>query len=205
VIARAENGLFVDGSGATCAELRGIIEVDRTALDDEKRKLARMSGKANPELVKTVEASVQALTEQVERLEGLQAAKAAKGCNDEFARLGTKAPKTILAKAANPTQDKVNALYSSILSQVEKVQFGELDWGDAEAKVLSQALKEAKELKKLDLNNNRIQDDGVKVLAASIKDGAAPKLKKIVLANNPGISAEAKQALLDAREGLQIL
>jgi hypothetical protein len=202
---RAEKGLFVEGSGATCAELKGIIEVDRSALEDEKKKLSRMS-QADPEKIKIVADSVQALQKQVERLEGVQEAKGAKGCNDEFARLGSKAlsrGKSFASKTANP--DKVNALYASVLRQVEKVQFGELDWGDEEAGVLSQALYEAKELRKLSLNDNRIQDQGAKMLAASLKDGAAPKLKKIILANNPGISAEAKQALLDAREGLQIL
>jgi len=207
VSSRAAKGLFVDGSGATCSELKGIIEVDRSALEDAKKKLSRMS-QADPAQVKIVADNVQALEKQVGRLQGLQEDKRTKGCNDEFARLGgNKAPKTIskgfASKTANP--DKVQGLYASVLNQVEKIQFGELDWGDEEAGVLSQALYEAKELRKLSLNDNRIQDQGAKALAASLKDGAAPKLKKIILANNPGISAEAKQALMDAREGLQVL
>merc|ERR1719281_1937323 len=188
VESRAEKGEFVDGSGATCAELKRIIDVDRSALGDEKKKLAGKTGE-DPAQMQTVAA----LEKQVARLEELQAAKAAKGCNDEFARLYAKAPGSSRKKSvASKTQysDKVKeSLYASVLNQVEKIQFNELGWGDAEARVLSQALYEAKELRKLALNDNRIEDEGAKVLAASLKNGAAPKLKKIVLANNPGISA----------------
>merc|ERR1719379_3238282 len=204
VESRAEKGEFVDGSGATCAELKRIIDVDRSALGDEKKKLAGKTGEDPAQMQ-----IVAALENQVARLEELQAAKAAKGCNDEFARLYAKAPGSSRKKSvASKTlyADKVKeSLYASVLNQVEKIQFNELGWGDAEARVLSQALYEAKELRKLALNDNRIEDEGAKVLAASLKNGAAPKLKKIVLANNPGISAAAKQALMDAREGLQVL
>merc|ERR1719281_1106343 len=90
VESRAVKGEFVDGSGATCAELKRIINADRSALSDEKKKLARMSATRayDPEQMKVVEA----LEKQVERLEGVQAAKAAAGCNDEFAKLYAKAP-----------------------------------------------------------------------------------------------------------------
>ena len=144
---------------------------------------------------------MQALEQQVDRLDQLLAAKTAKGCNDDLARIGES--KRFTAKAAVP--DQVNALYASIFEQTEKLPFGQLDWGDAEAKVLSQALYEAKGLKSLSLEGNRIQDEGAKILAASLKQGAAPKLKKLNLASNPGLSAEAKQALRDAREGLTVL
>jgi hypothetical protein len=209
VAARAEKGEFVDGSGATCSELQGVIAVDRSALLDQQRKLSRMSGlekmsEAGQEQMKIVAD----LEKQVGRLEGLQAEKRAKGCNDELARLPGIPKSTAPSRTkivASRTSDKVNKLYETIFNTVEKAQFEQLDWGDAEARVLTEALPCAKELKKLTLNDNHITDEGAKLIAKSLKDGAAPKLKKIVLANNPGITAEAKQALMDAREGLQVL
>ena len=93
-------------------------------------------------------------------------------------------------------------LYKNAFEQSEKLSFSELGWGDSEAQVLSQALYGAKGLKKLSLNDNAIQDDGALALAASLKEGAAPKLKTINLAGNRGITETDKRALRDSRKGL---
>ena len=86
--------------------------------------------------------------------------------------------------------------------QSEKLAFGELGWGDAEAKLLSKALTRSTATKKLILNGNNIQDAGVAAIAASLRAGDAPKLKNINLAGNSGVSEEAARALTEAREGL---
>merc|ERR1719379_2756787 len=67
VATRAEKGLLVDGSGATCTELSRILDVDRSALADEKLKLERVSSGKNvdPAEVKTVTDGVQKLEQQV--------------------------------------------------------------------------------------------------------------------------------------------
>merc|ERR1712129_582920 len=95
-----------------------------------------------------------------------------------------------------------NTLLKLTFDQSEKLVFGELGWGDAEAKLLSKALTRSTATKKLILNGNNIQDAGVAALAASLRAGDAPKLKNINLAGNSGVSEEAARALTEAREGL---
>ena len=58
-------------------------------------------------------------------------------------------------------------------------------------------------LKELNLLGNRIGDEGVRHLSDALARGAAPALEELSLWNNPA-SAAAKQALRDARPGLQI-
>merc|ERR1719159_700048 len=72
-VVAAQKGLLVDGSGATCTELKSILALDRDALDDEKLRLKRMGAK-DPAQIKTVE-GIEALEKQVERLDTLLVAK----------------------------------------------------------------------------------------------------------------------------------
>ena len=106
----------------------------------------------------------------------------------------------------NADLDKVKALYAGAfeqrIGQAEELLFNRLDWGDAEVKVLCQALHAAKALKMLWLSGNAIQAEGMAALAACLREGAAPKLKTIVLFGNPGVSDAAMQELKEAREGL---
>ena len=106
------------------------------------------------------------------------------------------------AKPDPKKTEMANTLLKLTFDQSEKLAFGELGWGDAEAKLLSKALTRSTATKKLILNGNNIQDAGVAALAASLRAGDAPKLKNINLAGNSGVSEEAARALTEAREGL---
>merc|ERR1711871_1847273 len=89
VIERAENTILgsgqklVDGSGATCAELQKILDVDRATLTLERAKLNSKVGTTlyqaiDPEKIKAVQEIEEKVAKQVDRLENL---KAAKGCS----------------------------------------------------------------------------------------------------------------------------
>jgi hypothetical protein len=109
------------------------------------------------------------------------------------------------AKRARVSQGfDVNALYKLTFEQAETLFFSELGWGDAEAEALSKELYAARALKKLFLNGNAIQCDGATAIAASLREGAAPKLKILNLAGNRGITEADKRALTGARSGLQV-
>ena len=58
-------------------------------------------------------------------------------------------------------------------------------------------------LEELDLFMNQIGDEGARHLANALARGAAPALETLGLYRNPA-SAAAKQALRDARPGLEI-
>ena len=101
----------------------------------------------------------------------------------------------------------VKSLYKTAfdlrIGQAEGLNFHSLNWRDAEAAVLSKALHAAKVLVNLTLGGNRIGDEGAAALAAALREGAAPKLQNISV-NGTKVSEEAKQALRDAREGLEV-
>ena len=79
VIERAETNTLVDGSGATCAELTDINNLNRATIrvQEKLRKSA-----TDPEEIKKIEDIEQKLEKQVAKLEKTLAAKKAKGCND---------------------------------------------------------------------------------------------------------------------------
>merc|ERR1712193_416321 len=65
-INRAESDLLIEGSGATCAELEQIINIDKAALDVE-RKLCK--GIKDPVVLEKVQATEMKLEGQIARLE----------------------------------------------------------------------------------------------------------------------------------------
>jgi len=78
VIERAKAGKLVDGSGASCAELQKIIEVDKKAVAFEKDKLEALGSKADKKAIKTVAEAEKAIEQQIVKLYKLETAK---GCN----------------------------------------------------------------------------------------------------------------------------
>ena len=114
--------------------------------------------------------------------------------------------KSFTNKAAD--LETVKSLYAAAfelrIGQAKELRFDELGWGDAEVAVLSKALHAAKDLKELWLYSNpAIGDEGAAALAAALREGAAPKLRKLYLSSTK-VSKEAKQALKGAREGLEV-
>ena len=93
----------------------------------------------------------------------------------------------------------VNGLYKLTFAAAETLFFSELGWGNAEAEALAKELGGATSLKKLFLNGNEIQCDGALAIAASIREGGAPKLKILNLAGNRGVTESDKLALNTAR------
>ena len=73
-------------------------------------------------------------------------------------------------------------------------------WGAEDARVLCGALRDAKELKTLFLDDNQIGDEGAAALAACLREGGAPKLEELHLRRNK-IGDEAKAALREAVKG----
>ena len=89
--------------------------------------------------------------------------------------------------------DVSNDLLKLAFEQSKKLVFAELGWGDAEAKLLGKTLTRSSVATKLDLNGNQIADAGVTALADSLRAGAAPKLKTIILGGNSGVSDSRRQ------------
>ena len=52
--------------------------------------------------------------------------------------------KQLSPKEVANIQDKVNALYKCSFEETEKLMFSEVGWGDADIKVLSQALSQTR-------------------------------------------------------------
>ena len=89
--------------------------------------------------------------------------------------------------------DVTNDLLKLAFEQSKKLVFAELGWGDEEAKLLGKTLTRESVATKLDLNGNKIADAGVTSLADSLRAGAAPKLKTIILGGNSGVSDSRRQ------------
>ena len=97
------------------------------------------------------------------------------------------------APAEKRNSDVSNDLLKLAFEQSKKLVFAELGWGDAEAKLLGKTLTRSSVATKLDLNGNQIADAGVTALADSLRAGAAPKLKTIILGGNSGVSDSRRQ------------
>ncbi|EOD22570.1 hypothetical protein EMIHUDRAFT_469610 [Emiliania huxleyi CCMP1516] len=79
-----------------------------------------------------------------------------------------------------------------------ELNYGFLGWGDAEATQLAEVLASGPRHWKLDLEGNKIGDEGCKALAAALgKEGAAPRLKELCLGRNQ-IGDEGCKALAAA-------
>ena len=83
-IERASSDKLVDGSSATCAELREIMNIDRATIKIEQNLL---KGMKDPEQISKVKDIQQKLETQAVRLDKILEAKAAKGCNDDKATI----------------------------------------------------------------------------------------------------------------------
>ena len=71
------------------------------------------------------------------------------------------------------------AAFEEQFGKATELIYDDLGWGDAEAAQLAEVLASgaAPRLEELDLNSNKIGDEGCKALAAALKEGAAPSLK----------------------------
>lgn len=122
---------------------------------------------------------------------------------DEFAR--QLESKSFTSKKAD--LGTVAALYRRAfekrVGEAVVLTFHSLGWGDEDAKVLAVALGGAPLVRQLKLDRNRIGDEGVAALTASLRAGAAPRLETIRLSGNRA-SVAAMQGLRDAREGLEL-
>lgn len=81
VIERARVDDFVDGSGATCQELKTVLAIDKQAVEFETRKLEGMGKSASPADVKKVQTTQARIEAQVARLESLTNER---DCKDDF-------------------------------------------------------------------------------------------------------------------------
>ena len=97
------------------------------------------------------------------------------------------------APATEKNSDVSGDLLKLAFEQSKKLVFAELGWGDAEAKLLSKTLTRDSVTTKLDLNGNQIADAGVTALADTLRAGAAPKLKTIILGGNSGVRDSRRQ------------
>lgn len=106
--------------------------------------------------------------------------------------------------------ETVSKLYASAfearIGSAEKLGFGNLGWGDAEAVMLARALFFARALVHIDLGHDcALGDAGIAALADSLRDGAAPKLKSLrALFKSRARCASAKEAFEGARAGLEV-
>jgi len=71
----------VDGSGATCQELKTVLAIDKQAVEFETRKLEGMGKSASPADVKKVQTTQARIEAQVARLESLTNER---DCKDDF-------------------------------------------------------------------------------------------------------------------------
>ena len=83
-------------------------------------------------------------------------------------------------------------------TQVDRLHYDGLNWGDAEAQQLAHTLKTlvCPRLKILTLDLNKIGTKGAYKVAKAIKTGAAPALKTLSIEDN---SPQAKRAIRDAQ------
>ena len=68
--------------------------------------------------------------------------------------------------------------FCAALGEARVLQFKNLDWTDADAEAFAKVLPLLRRVETLDLQHNRIGTRGIAALAAAIREGAAPALKK---------------------------
>jgi hypothetical protein len=74
------------------------------------------------------------------------------------------------------------------------LEFRSLKWTDADAEAFAKVLPLLRRVETLDLNQNKIGTRGIAALAAAIREGAAPALKKFDFFDNHGDSTALEEA-----------
>ena len=72
--------------------------------------------------------------------------------------------------------------FAAQFGRAKMLSYGGLEWGDAEAEVLAEAMATGalKSVKELYLGGNQVGDEGVRALAAAIEKGALPACKMLL-------------------------
>jgi hypothetical protein len=68
--------------------------------------------------------------------------------------------------------------FCAALGEAQVLEFSGLEWTDADAEAFAKVLPLLRRVETLDLSNNEIDTRGLAALAAAIREGAAPALKK---------------------------
>ena len=68
--------------------------------------------------------------------------------------------------------------FCATLGEARVLEFNQLKWRDADAEAFAKVLPLLRRAETLDLNNNHIGTRGIAALAAAIREGAAPALRK---------------------------
>ena len=84
--------------------------------------------------------------------------------------------------------------FCTALGAARALEFRGLEWKDADAEAFAKVLPLLRHVETLDLSANSIDTRGFAALAAAIREGAAPALKKFVLGGNDGDSTALKEA-----------
>jgi hypothetical protein len=84
------------------------------------------------------------------------------------------------------------------LGEARVLEFSNIEWGDADAEAFAKVLPLLRCVETLDLSNNVIGARGFAALAAAIREGAAPALKKFVFAFQISIRVGDSTALKEA-------
>jgi hypothetical protein len=84
--------------------------------------------------------------------------------------------------------------FCAVLGEARMLEFSGLQWKDADAKAFAKVLPLLRRVETLDLSYNSIDTRGFAALAAAIREGAAPALKKFVFTGNDGDSTALKEA-----------
>ena len=84
--------------------------------------------------------------------------------------------------------------FCTALGEARELEFSQLGWKDADAEAFAKVLPLLRHVETLLLNANKIGTRGFAALAAAIREGAAPALKKFVFTGNDGDSTALKEA-----------
>jgi hypothetical protein len=84
--------------------------------------------------------------------------------------------------------------FCAALGEARVLQFADLQWRDADADAFAKVLPLLRRVETLDLSVNYIDTRGIAALAAAIREGAAPALKKFVFMLNDGDSSALHEA-----------
>mmetsp|Transcript_16792 Transcript_16792/g.52673 ORF Transcript_16792/g.52673 Transcript_16792/m.52673 type:complete len:408 (-) Transcript_16792:590-1813(-) len=94
-------------------------------------------------------------------------------------------------------ETKYDETFSAMCAFVDKLDYKDKGFGVAEAKQLVEVLPHFAKLQRLELNRNKFGDEGAKMIALALADGAAPMLQNLGLHSN-SIGSEGARALAKA-------